>query len=401
MTYSIRHTTDTNNVEQTEILCSHSNHRGDIIARSDSTGSLTFYAVYEAYGTRPFEWTKPGTSGNPDRQYANTKDEETALGLLNEGMRYRDLYAGTFLTCDPIGYADGPNIYCYVHCNPVTGFDPLGLKWWNPLAGDFVVYSATAGTYHIAEKVVTTTVDSAVNLTVNTGRHVVETGRQLVRGHPITAARVALGAPVSVLTGDIFDKANGVTENATGVSVNGIFNNKTDADNLRKIAQKGTGQKTQAVKNGTHFFGIGDLIQCAGESIGAITTPSLNYADAMRKINKNHPNGTLEATGHSEGGSVLNNGSKLLKPSINKRTSVQTFGAQVAAPNNGTFKDVYNERASGGWWGGDPVPYLDPRNYGNWLFDNNIINNSNHKGHTFVKNYGLEAIERAEKTEKP
>ena len=127
MTYSIRHTTDTNNVEQTEILCSHSNHRGDIFARSDSTGSLTFYAVYEAYGTRPFEWTKSGTSGNPDRQYANTKDEETDLGLLNEGMRYRDLYTGTFLTRDPIGYADGPNIYCYVHCNPITHFDALGL----------------------------------------------------------------------------------------------------------------------------------------------------------------------------------------------------------------------------------------------------------------------------------
>ena len=131
MTYSIRHTTDTNNVEQTEILCSHSNHRGDIIARSDSTGSLTFYAVYEAYGTRPFEWTKPDSLGNPDRQYANTKDEETALGLLNEGMRYRDLYTGTFLTRDPIGYADGPNIYCYVHCNPITRFDPLGLTTLN------------------------------------------------------------------------------------------------------------------------------------------------------------------------------------------------------------------------------------------------------------------------------
>ena len=109
-----------------EKIYSHSNHRGDVIARTDGNGSLTWYAVYEAYGTRPFEWSD-GTTGNPDRQMANTKDEEAELGLLNEGMRYRDLETGTFLTRDPIRYADGPNMYCYVHCNPITSFDPLGL----------------------------------------------------------------------------------------------------------------------------------------------------------------------------------------------------------------------------------------------------------------------------------
>jgi tetratricopeptide (TPR) repeat protein len=33
-----------------------------------------------------------------------------------------------FLTRDPIGYADGPNVYCYVHCNPITRFDAWGLN---------------------------------------------------------------------------------------------------------------------------------------------------------------------------------------------------------------------------------------------------------------------------------
>jgi uncharacterized protein RhaS with RHS repeats len=42
-------------------------------------------------------------------------------------MRYRDLETGTFLTRDPIGYRDGPNVYCYVHCNPITHFDAFGL----------------------------------------------------------------------------------------------------------------------------------------------------------------------------------------------------------------------------------------------------------------------------------
>ena len=43
-------------------------------------------------------------------------------------MRYRDLETGTFINRDPIRYDDGPNMYCYVHCNPITKFDALGLS---------------------------------------------------------------------------------------------------------------------------------------------------------------------------------------------------------------------------------------------------------------------------------
>ena len=118
MLYSIRD----DEYGRDRITCSHSDHRGDVIARSDDCGSLTWFALYEAYGTRPYEW---GT--NTDRQMANTKDEEAEIGLLNEGMRFRDLETGTFLTRDPIRYGDGPNMYCYVHCNPITSFDSIGL----------------------------------------------------------------------------------------------------------------------------------------------------------------------------------------------------------------------------------------------------------------------------------
>ena len=114
-------------IQNGDIICSHANHRGDVIARSSDTGSLTYFALYEAYGTRPYEWDD-GVTGDPDRQKANTKEEEKDLNLLNEGMRYRDLDTGTFLTRDPIGYADGPNVYCYVHCNPITHFDAWGLN---------------------------------------------------------------------------------------------------------------------------------------------------------------------------------------------------------------------------------------------------------------------------------
>ncbi|WP_265592616.1 RHS repeat-associated core domain-containing protein, partial [Verrucomicrobium sp. BvORR034] len=75
----------------------------------------------EAYGKRPVE-----TGTNPDRQRANTKEEDPT-GLLNEGFRYRDIETGVWLSRDPAGFVDGPNVYAYVRQNPWTSFDPEGL----------------------------------------------------------------------------------------------------------------------------------------------------------------------------------------------------------------------------------------------------------------------------------
>jgi RHS repeat-associated protein len=98
-----------------------SNGRGDIVAQTDGGGSLTWTASYEAYGKRTKE-----TGENADKQRANTKDEDPT-GLLNEGFRYRDLETGVWLSRDPAGFVDGPNLYAYVKQNPWTSFDPDGL----------------------------------------------------------------------------------------------------------------------------------------------------------------------------------------------------------------------------------------------------------------------------------
>ena len=107
-----------------------SNGRGDIVAQSDSSGALTWIASYEAYGKRTKE-----TGANQDKQRANSKDEDPT-GLLNEGFRYRDIETGVWLSRDPAGFVDGPNLYAYVRQNPWTKFDPHGLaeKKVSPLA---------------------------------------------------------------------------------------------------------------------------------------------------------------------------------------------------------------------------------------------------------------------------
>ena len=100
----------------------HYNSRGDVVAKTAANGALTYQAAYEAYGKRTQE-----QGSTQDRQKANTKDEDPT-GLLNEGFRYRDLETGTFITRDPLGFVDGPNMYGYVVQNPWTKFDPRGLQ---------------------------------------------------------------------------------------------------------------------------------------------------------------------------------------------------------------------------------------------------------------------------------
>ncbi len=111
----------------------HYNSRGDVVAAIDALGSLTYQAAYEAFGQHGTTDSSEEWGSTADRQQANTKDEDPT-GLLNEGFRYRDLETGTFITRDPLGFVDGPNVYTYVVQNPWTKFDPLGL-FWDPDSG--------------------------------------------------------------------------------------------------------------------------------------------------------------------------------------------------------------------------------------------------------------------------
>ena len=284
------------------------------------------------------------------------------------------------------------------------------------MAGDFVVYSAAVktynlgkkgvvGTYNLGKKGVVGTVDSFVNSVVNISRHLKVSYKQMRSGHPIDAISWLYGTLGTVFGGDMLDKKNPVSADATAISMNGIFNDDIKAKKMRDIVSRVLKRKTHAVKNGTHFFGIGDLIQCIVEGTGGKTIADLNVADSVNEMGRNHPNKKIYMIIHSQAGSSSSGGSTVMLPEIKRRMSVFSFGAQLApSEKSNGFGFVYNERASGGWWGGDPVPYLDPRNYVNWLFGNNIYNNPTRGGHSFKTNYGEKGIQRgltAERNRKP
>jgi RHS repeat-associated protein len=106
--------------------------RGDVVSQVDRNGEVRWASSYAAYGTRVQEASAGGAPA--DRFRANSKEEDPT-GLLNEGFRYRDLETGTFISRDPLGFVDGPNVYAYVQQNPWSSFDPEGLSAWDVMRG--------------------------------------------------------------------------------------------------------------------------------------------------------------------------------------------------------------------------------------------------------------------------
>ncbi len=115
-------------------------HRGNVVnLRISSSGSIVERYQYTAFG---LEWindqqTSVSAIGNPWRFSSKRVDEET--GLVYFGRRYYDPTTGRWLTADPSGYSDGPNLYAYVSNNPMIFFDLYGLFGVERRAAEFAL----------------------------------------------------------------------------------------------------------------------------------------------------------------------------------------------------------------------------------------------------------------------
>ena len=76
---------------------------------------------YSAFGEEELS----GSVISPWRFASKRFDPES--GLIFFGRRYYAPTVGRFLTPDPIGFTDGPNLYSYVHNCPLILVDPYGL----------------------------------------------------------------------------------------------------------------------------------------------------------------------------------------------------------------------------------------------------------------------------------
>jgi RHS repeat-associated protein len=94
---------------------------GSVTNLTDSSGLVTQSYTYDAFGNI---LKQSGAATDP---YKFQTKENSSIGLVYFGTRWYNPIIGRWLTPDPAGMIDGPNLYVYLNNNPVNLVDPWGL----------------------------------------------------------------------------------------------------------------------------------------------------------------------------------------------------------------------------------------------------------------------------------
>lgn len=97
--------------------------QGNVVVLVNPSGDFVDGYRYTAFGE--IEIFAENVVDNPWRYSSKRFDPETSFIFF--GRRYYDSYIGRWTTADPAGFADGPNLYAYVHNQPLIYIDPDGL----------------------------------------------------------------------------------------------------------------------------------------------------------------------------------------------------------------------------------------------------------------------------------
>ncbi|WP_143406419.1 RHS repeat-associated core domain-containing protein, partial [Estrella lausannensis] len=107
---------------EAKILVPIHDHIGNITCLVDaSTREIAYSARYGAFGNILEE------SGDKSSWGFSSKRLDRETGLIFFGRRYYDPESGRFITKDPLGDREGPNLYAYVANNPLMFVDLYGL----------------------------------------------------------------------------------------------------------------------------------------------------------------------------------------------------------------------------------------------------------------------------------
>lgn len=104
-----------------------SNHLGSASLELDDQAQIISYEEYTPYGSASYQAVRSKAEA-PKRYRYTGKERDEESGLHYHGVRYYAAWLGRWLSADPQGLVDGPNVYAYGRRNPVVYADPTGTQ---------------------------------------------------------------------------------------------------------------------------------------------------------------------------------------------------------------------------------------------------------------------------------
>jgi RHS repeat-associated protein len=108
------------------------NHLGSSSMEFGDEGKIISYEEYYPYGNTSYHAVRCDMEVSLKRYRYTGKERDNETGLYYYRARYYASWLARWISCDPAGMIDGPNIYAYVWCNPVRLKDPSGTQKTSP-----------------------------------------------------------------------------------------------------------------------------------------------------------------------------------------------------------------------------------------------------------------------------
>jgi RHS repeat-associated protein len=115
------------------------NHLGSASLELDDHAQIISYEEYTPYGSTSYQAVQNQTE-TPKRYRYSAKERDEESGLYYHEARYYAAWLGRWTATDPMGIADGMNMFCYVSNRPINMKDPSGHAGQSSVLGDLILY---------------------------------------------------------------------------------------------------------------------------------------------------------------------------------------------------------------------------------------------------------------------
>ncbi|MDC0747110.1 M91 family zinc metallopeptidase [Polyangium sp. rjm3] len=106
------------------------------------------YEEYHPYGTSAYHAMASGVEVSAKRYRYTGKEKDQETGLYYHGARYYAPWLGRWTSADPAGMVDGPGLYNYAVCDPISLHDPTGKEVPKPGTVDYQIMTMTDAQLH-------------------------------------------------------------------------------------------------------------------------------------------------------------------------------------------------------------------------------------------------------------